>query len=653
MSYKNAIINSRPVAYYPLTFKPTYSTLMNSFADYNDYLNSLENYSSEIPVSGFNDEIGGYATYSTGSTAVSITNIAPLVSRRSDDTTIGACKIYDKSQFNIPNHYKILVNGYEEKTWSIESWVLLNSSTSLKTSFFTIKDNQSNILLEMYSISDIIYLKLTGKVYNKNTSTYSNVTYTTTKQISTWSIKNHILLSYSEKSIKISVNGIYDEVIKFDNNFEFISTTENDIIIGPSANNDNYSISDIAIYERDLSLNEIRSHLFWSNVDSEPLTYVSNGSAYAFDIKNIDSMFNSKKKFTVKSDYDTGSYNGLISDGYGLTLEKTISSQEGYGYWLYNFHISDYSNFTGVDINWDTGSLEQSVVNSRYVVVSASYDGGQNFYVVENNKKITYFLSTSSDITSSNLLIKVEIYSPDTSVSLQPRVDNLFIGIYNSLEIISDSGGFAIAPLEGSTYMIRKDTNGFLYRSSNFGISFASQNVGQNSGAAQIYSHNSTPYKSIEFWFKYNGVGGVVLDSGSTQYADIYIDEPTGHLKTTFNPGTLYINGQDKSSADLPLIVGEAYHIILSYPESLTDPIYINGSKTNWLTPCDAVYGYFSLYPNKMTLEQAQSRYLSYLSTRNSTSYDGLTNFGSLFEYTGTNSMFNTGNAIGFNESMF
>jgi hypothetical protein len=647
MSYKNAILNSRPLAYYPFTLKPTYSTLLADFNTYQDYLQTIATYQDVIPANSFTDLVNGYATTEVGTVDSQIIDVAPLTSRRNDDLTVGACRIYDGTKIKISNNYNFFVKGYEQISAGIEAWVLLNQSPVEKTTLFSVTDTSSNVLAEVYAISDILYFTVKGRLYNKSTDSYSDTTYITKKQILNWNSKVHIFAVYSEKTIKICVNGIYDESISIDSNFEFYSDSEVDIVVGPASSGNYYTISDVALYSRNLSLNEIRNHMFWSNVDSGPDNFAKQGSSYYIDVKTNNGMFSAKRNFVVKSDYDLGYYNGLISDGTGLTLQTTDTSQEGYGYWLYNFPIVNNSGAAGIDISWDTGSLESSTANSRYIVVSTSYDNGLTFNEVGNNKKVPYFISSSA----TSLFIKVEIYSPDTSFSVQPRIDNLFVGIYNSIQIIGDSGGFAISPTEGNTYMIRKNTNGFLYRSKNFGINFSNQDPNSNNGVAKIYSENNTPYHALEFWFKYNGQGGMIVDSGlADPFGDLYIDQSTGHLKTTFFTGTLFINGQDKTGGDIPLTVGESYHIIVSYSTQLTDSIYINGAKSGWLTPCDAVYGYFSVYPNQVNLSQAQNRYLSYLTTINQVVNDGVTGMGSLSEYSGTVSMFNSGNPIVFND---
>jgi hypothetical protein len=594
MSYKNRVLSDMPLGYW-----------------------RLQNSSITDETLSHNGSILG------GSTPL-FTDVAPITSNSFTDSNINGCYITDTSLIGITNNYNFFIEGYEAGTFGIEFWLKLHSNPSARTTIFKATSQSGSTIASIYIEADSIYFDLGAGI--------------TKKQVVTWANPVHVFACYKEKTMEIFVNGLSDESVILNNTFKFTATS-GQFRLGPSISGVAYTLNDFAVYSKKLSLNEIRSHMVWASRDSDPNSHVGQGSAYGFTIANKDSMFAYREVFGSKETYDNGYYKNLVSDGSGLTFTKTTESAEGYGEWIYNLPINQYDGFVGADINWSTGSPETSVLNSKYVVVLASYDNGATYQEVSNNQVVPQFLTTASSLSSANLMIKVAMYSPDTSLTNQPRIDNLCIGIYKSLDIVSDAGGFHMTQLGSTTYNIQKDQKSILSRSKNFGLIFKSQD-GINSPGQAIISSSVSQYQSLEFWFKYNTISG-----SSAITNGVYLNGSDHKIKSNLpSGGKLYVNGVDASSGNKVLIAGQTYHIVVTWPSQQSDSIYLN--KNNSYLPCDSMFGYINIYPNALSSVDVQTRYLSYLCINSSYVYDGSTSIGSLLEYSGTSSQINGGQPI-------
>jgi len=648
MSYKNRILSDLPLGYWRLNEIVSFGYDDNK-TNYNDITvlyNQTE--SSKIP-----DETLQYNGYVLGGSFASLLNVAPINTSLSNESYFNGARITSNTKMFIDNNYNFFNKGYENKTFGIEFWALIEDNISSKISLFKGVDDNNNNVCEIYLIEDTIYYTIYGIDYFKSI----DVSFTTKKQLTSFDQKFHVFALYQDGNIKIMVNGMSDETITVSNGFIF-GTSENieiDFNIGPAPSGFSFLISDLAFYSRELSINEIRSHMSWASRDNDPKNYAQQGSAYQININNQDNMFVSKKQFSSASDYNKGKFDdGLISDASGITVLKTNSSQPFTGSWYYNFPIAQFQNFAGLDIHWETALPQSSVSSSNYISVYASYDNGNTFYQVENNKSVPFFLSTASDLASSNLLVKITIHSEDSSINIQPRIDNLFIGLYNTVSLSADGGGFIMSPYTSNTYMIKKDDLPFLSRSRNFGINFSSQEPGiLNPGKAIISSESLTSYQSIEFWFRYNGSGQSILDFSDNSGVALYIDGLSNSMISNLSGGKVYINSVDQSSGSFTIVEGETYHILVTLPLSQTNSIYINGDQNDTYSPCDATYGFITIFPNSLTNTGVQNRYLSYLSTKVATINDGSTYLGSILEYSGSSTSLNGGLAVIAHDHIF
>lgn len=566
------------------------------------------------------------ANNGTGGSTVVTSQVTPIVTSFNTDTNMNGCKVNSSTAVNISNIYNAYKYGYENEAFGVEFWCKLDSSHSNQN---IIRIGNSNVM-RIYVNADTIYFAV-------NTSTGI---YTTKKKVYSWDYPFHVFAISDNHSIKIYINGLSDETIEFPGTSTYTSHTAN-FIIGPSTNP--FIISDLAFYDRSLSVKEIRSNMLWAQRDSNPTFYSNQGSTSHFNFNKNSGQLIDSQTFLSTQDYKKGELTNLIADGTGLTIEPTVSATSVYGEWVYPYTVTSYTDFKGVNIYWDTATNSASSVSNQYARVFISYDGGVNYYEVINGKSVPYFTLNYASYLTAQALIKVVLFTPDAS-TYQPRIDNLIINVYSGLQVISDSGLYRIYPKSDFNATIKRHDKNVLSGSSELGIQFEPQESGATPGIGVISPTTETSNYAIEFWFKWNGSGTAILDSGRGN-PDLYISSSA--LYNNVPSGKVYLNGIDVTNSNPAISSDNIYHVIVVYPSESSNAILINGTFDDSKTPSRASYGYITIYPNTLTQGQVTERYLSYLTTQIGSIYDQATNFGSILEYSSANSsMINSGRAL-------
>ena len=636
MSYKQSILRDDPISFWPLDGESTlrtYATLLLEYATYQDYLNNESSYLKELGSVTIQDvsNFGNHASFTLGSP--NFQDVMTLVTHASYDTNLSGCKITENIGVDVLNLYGAFQKGNEQQAFGIEFWALI---PTVQNTQFNIMDLHAgaNQRMQIYIQNDSIYFKI---YFSNGTSV------TTRKQVYSWDEPIHVFAVTKDRNINIYVNGITDETITFDKSLTYYSDQYTRFGVGPASAGKYFTVNDLAFYDRKLSVNEIKNHMFWAHRDSSPIMHSNQTdvSHFSFDKTTGQSIFS--KQFNNQFAYNEGTLSNIVTDLTGITLPKTTSSTPAIGTWTYSFAISSYSNFAGIELSWDTGSYNVSG-SDNYITVSVSYDGGTTYYPVTNKRNFPYFLSSYTSALSGQGLIKVTLYSSDTSTGDQPRIDNLAIDLYSSITEISDSGLFQIYPASSTTYMIKKDDSNILSRSTNLGIRFSAQDPGSKPGYAIISPINNATYQSVEFWMRYDGSGSAILDT-SVSPTDLYIDQ-YNVLQNTVSGSTLYVNGVNRNSSPITLSNGEVYHVVLVYSTAQSNNILLNGSYDVSVYPSEASYGYITLYPTATNLSTVQSRYLSFIAVQTGVARDSVTSIGSIIEYSGTSSQINNGDAV-------
>ena len=639
MSYKQAILRDDPISFWPLDGRSelrTYGVLLLEYPAYQDYINGEPTYNDEIGSKTVLDEsnFGNHGAFVVGSP--NFDDVTPLITHSSYDTNLNGCKIDENVRIDIFNAYGSFQKGYEHKTFGIEFWLLIPNPTETKSEILNLhnRETTSDKRVEIYVQEDFIYF----------TVFFSNgLNVTTKKQVYSWNQPIHVFALIKDGVINIFINGSTDESVSIPTSYKYYSDYYSKFNLGPSSTGNHFTINGLAFYDKSLTNSQILNHMFWGQRDSSPVvsSNQTDVSHFLFDNSSGQTIFS--KQFINSSLYRLGTLSNIITDGTGLTLQSTQMSGSATGTWIYPLTLFSYLNFNGAEISWDS-SASNSSLDNNYVIVEVSYDNGVTYLNVNNGKSFPNFLSNFSEQNSAQCLIKVTLYSSDTSAGKQPRIDNLSIKVYSSINQISDSGLFEINPAMGTSYMIKNNNNNIFSRSKNLGILFSSQDIGSNPGYAIISSASNSTYQTIEFWMSYNGAGSAVLDTGLGN-ADLYIDE-SSVLQNTVAGSTLYVNGIDRSSSSITISNGEVYHVVLVYPATKSSNIFLNGSTDTSKIPSEASYGYITIYPEALSLTNVKDRYLSFITVKTGVINDSSTSIGTLSEYSGTNTQINNGQAL-------
>lgn len=319
------------------------------------------------------------------------------------------------------------------------------------------------------------------------------------------------------------------------------------------------------------------------------------------------------------------------------------------GTWTYSIPSSQFNEIVGARVYWDSGSSDNTS-SSQYVTLEASYDYGDTWSVIKNGSSILQ-LSDNYSSVYSDTIIRASLYTNNSSLLNLVRLDNLSVGFYKNLTMLSDSGNFILEPRKGTyvsdTFSVRKNFFNILARSDNFGIKLSKTNG--NSSIAKIYSSgNSKSYQSIEFWYRLDSLGvdpiQVILDI-TDQNASLYLD-PTTSILYQFGFSNVYINGVALSSGR-SITKSEMYHIVCVLNSPLNSSVYLGGDQA-LNNHSYGTYGFITMYDYAVSQPYSSSRYFSYISSNSSqVALVGSTNMiGSLSEYSASGSGFNSGKPL-------
>jgi len=347
-------------------------------------------------------------------------------------------------------------------------------------------------------------------------------------------------------------------------------------------------------------------------------------------------------------------YEAIVSYEDNLVLSFTDNVVRAKGTWNYSIPASLFYGIAGSKLSWNTATttnnqyLLSSHMQSVCVQVQTELNG--DWHVVKNGGQIPEFSQTGAP--ASDVKVRITILSNDLSSLYQPRIDNFNISIYKNIDVLSDSKNYIIKPYyeEGSsllhTYNLRSNKFNILSRSNNFGIKIDNGNT-----AVMMSTIPTTGFQTLEFWFRPDGINEdsqnqyIVNNSVTGEY--LRFDKDTLELSQDIGNVFLYVyvNGLDLYTNPRTLIIDEPYHIICVYYENKNiNNVFIN-SDTNLENYAIGTYGYFAIYPNQLSADDAKDRYISYL-----TSFTEIVNesntIGTIAEYSGISTDYNAGSAI-------
>jgi hypothetical protein len=371
-----------------------------------------------------------------------------------------------------------------------------------------------------------------------------------------------------------------------------------------------------------------------------------------YSIETTSPLVGSIKNVSILSGYtDPATYSNYGSvDNVTATFASGLTLSQ-IGTWTYSIPTSQIANITGSRVTWNSGSSDNLTYTiDKYVKFDISFDYGTTWTQLKSGDPSMQLADTLSAFYT-DAIIRATLFSADSSLTNQPRAENVSIVIYKDLSITSDGGAFILSPLSGTynsnTYSIKKNFFNMLARSQNFGIKLAKTNG--LSSIAQIKPVGSgMPYQTVEFWYRYDN------PSSSSIQSVLSVLGGNGNLYIDFNTSTMYqsgfanvyVNGVDISTGRV-ITQGESYHITCVLNNSISMPIYLGGDEllNNYSY---GTYGFITIYSVAFTQANATARYIQYLTTKASTvaAVGTENNIGTLSEYSGTSTAFNAGKPL-------
>ena len=371
-----------------------------------------------------------------------------------------------------------------------------------------------------------------------------------------------------------------------------------------------------------------------------------------YSIETTSPLIGSIKNVSILSGYtDPSTYSNYGSvDNITATFSTGLNLSQ-IGTWTYSMPSSQIANIAGSRITWNSGSSDNlTYATDKYVKFDISFDYGTTWTQIKSGDPSMQLADTGLAFYT-DAIIRATLFSSDSSLTNQPRAENVSIVIYKDLSVTSDAGAFILSPRSGTytpdTYSIKKNFFNILARSQNFGIKLAETN-GLSSIAQITPAGSGMPYQTVEFWYRYDNASSSAIQSVLSilsGHRNVYIDFATS---TIYQSGfaNVYINGVDIGGGRA-ITQGESYHItcVLSYPVSL--PIYLGGDESlnNYSY---GTYGFITMYPTAVSQTDATARYIQYLTAKASTvaSVGTTNNIGTLSEYSGSGTSFNSGQPL-------
>jgi hypothetical protein len=378
---------------------------------------------------------------------------------------------------------------------------------------------------------------------------------------------------------------------------------------GPSSNSDNIGVS---FSNNKIFMQSLRGGSASVSI-TKPYSPTTSDSLFIGNEpkKSIDNNIGIKNVGIINkyiSDYSPSLFDfsnpSTIMFRFTSTSNPFLVSQKGT--WSYTIPTATYPTCTvvGTQFNW----------NSDNCTVSVSSDNGVTY-----KKILPYQPITNLDLSSvlNNLKVKIEIQTEyDVDTTNNARLSQFEYLLYTNQSLYSNGNSVYISNTNTTkaNYTLSSQ-NSIMSRHKNFGIKFMGDSI-KSPGSASIVNTNSTPYQTIDFWYRPDAIASgsqnYLLNnvSGSRSAPYIYLN-----TDSTFKSlgGTLYINGSSVVDGGFTASANELYHIVLALSASSNASMYFNGGNlgANAISG-SATYGHITLWTNQLTSDQILNRYQSY-----------------------------------------
>ena len=293
----------------------------------------------------------------------------------------------------VPNVYNILGKGLEHLSFGIEFWFTIPPSNTDDNQnliqFHELGNNVDQTVGGIYIYADTIYFSLNG----------STKTYVVSKQLTSKDSQIHVFATYSNKTMSIYVNGILGQTINLPEDFEFVTEDKTNVRFQFKYESNPTLFNSLAIYNRALLDQEIKSHIYWGLNDGTPVSYVKGKNVSVIDINENINNYWYTKNFNNKSSFSEGSSNNIVVDSLGITLPSGpyINTENS------KTKINSISSFLNTNNFSISGTLDDwSALASNFEILRLDgFDLNSYLSLIKssNNKLRLNYVSTSETTT--------------------------------------------------------------------------------------------------------------------------------------------------------------------------------------------------------------------------------------------------------------
>jgi len=374
----------------------------------------------------------------------------------------------------------------------------------------------------------------------------------------------HIVGVYSVRSMSIYVDGVLaaskDISIKFTN-------PSVALLAGPSAAGEYFLIDSPAVYRYALSNEAIYSHyknLFLTN--EEQIVVPDLGQLFVI----------SEKYYNPETQYfypDRERWISLIYDNINLSYnendDSVYLSSGTYGEIIKDLGLNIIKPYVSSRIDW--------VASTGVSVYVSDVSESGPWTICTNGSSIPGFTQGSSFSSRKFLYFKISFASSNLNLYI-PELYSLKISFYNEKKVSSYNSGNTISvpqPTSGLTWDIDLSSNSYPVRSRNY-------NNGVRPKSSAFLVSLVEPAKSIEMIFTPKSLSSGHFIFNKTGLVETSISWSAGGVISKSNISSIYINGQDASSAtniSSYLYVDEPNYIFITATSLISGELWLNGKQ--------------------------------------------------------------------------
>jgi hypothetical protein len=374
----------------------------------------------------------------------------------------------------------------------------------------------------------------------------------------------HVVGVYSVRSMSLYLDGVLVASKNISIRFTNASVT---LSSGPTAIGEYFLIDSPAIYRYALSSEAISSHYKHLFLNKDEQIAVA-------DLGQL--LVVSEKYHNPETQYfypERESWTSLIYDNNNLSYNSNDTSvylsSGNYGEIIKDLGLSILKPYVSSKIDW--------VASTGVSVYVSTVSAAGPWSICTNGSSIPGFTQGSSFSTEEFMYFKIAFSSSNLNFYI-PELYSLKISFYTEKKTYAKNGGNTISvsqPTSGTTWDVDLSTDSYPVRSRNY-------NNGVRPKSSAFLVNLAEPVKSIEMIFTPKSLSSGHLMFNKTGLVETYLSWAAGGAISKSNISSIYINGQDVSSAtniSSYLYIDEPNYIFIKATSLISGELFLNGKQ--------------------------------------------------------------------------